>query len=229
MTERAFVAGTGERVTTTPHHTDDAPDASQLVGRGRDLAALLVRLATARLVCLTGLPGVGRTRLAREAAGQVRREVVWESAACYEPEMLPGVGARLRHRFAGARRPLLVLDDIDHLGGAATALVASLLLDLPELTVLVVAERPCHLRGESVMVLRPLAVRAAPGDGRPSEALQLLRAVLGDAAVDRDPGGAARLCRRFGGVPGPLLEAARAGTAACADEVGPEQRAAAAR
>ncbi|WP_353943465.1 hypothetical protein ABII15_18645 [Streptomyces sp. HUAS MG91] len=219
----------------TPHHAEDAPDTGQLVGRARDLAALLSRLATARLVCLTGLPGVGRTRLAREAVGQSRREVVWESGAGYEPEMLPGVGARLRHRFAGARGPLLVLDDWDHLGGAGTALVASLLLDLPELTVLVVAERPCHLRGETVMVLRPLA-GPVPGEedaDRPSEAIELLRAVLGDAAVARDPRGAARLCRRFGGVPGPLLEAARAWAAAGgdADGVGPgeRQRAAAAR
>ncbi|MEU6846548.1 hypothetical protein ABZ930_32250 [Streptomyces sp. NPDC046716] len=218
----------------TPHHAEDAPDTAQLVGRARDLAALLSRLATARLVSLTGLPGVGRTRLALEAAGQlVRREVVWESGAGYEPEMLPGVGARLRHRFAGVRGPLLVLDDWDHLGGAGTALVASLLLDVPELTVLVVAERPCHLRGETVMVLRPLATsdgengeEGADGAVRPSAALELLRAVLGDAAVARDPRGAARLCRRFGGVPGPLLEAARAWAAAGGDPdgIGPGER-----
>ncbi|MFE6893865.1 ATP-binding protein [Streptomyces sp. NPDC057694] len=208
------------------HRAEDASGGGQLVGRGRDLAALLSRLATARLVCLTGLPGVGRTRLALEAVGQLRREVVWESGAGYEPEMLAGVGARLRHRFAGRSGPLLVLDDWDHLGGAGTALVASLLLDLPELTVLVVAERPCHLRGETVMVLRPLDASVPDGADRPSEALELLRAVLGDAAVDRDPDGAARLCRRFGGVPGPLVEAARAWTAADgdADGIGPGER-----
>ncbi|MBO1333589.1 hypothetical protein [Streptomyces sp. VRA16 Mangrove soil] len=203
---------------------DDGP-AGHLVGRGRELAALLSRLATSRLVSLTGLPGVGRTRLAREAAGQLRREVVWESGAGYEPEMLPGVGARLRHRCAGRRGMLLVLDDWDHLGGAGTALVASLLLDLPHLTVLVVAERPCHLRGETAVVLRPLAVPppgCPPEEARRYEAVELLRAVLGEAAVDRDPRAAAELCRRFGGVPGTLLAAAgdAAGAGGTRDAVG---------
>ncbi|MFI6878476.1 hypothetical protein ACIBL6_34085 [Streptomyces sp. NPDC050400] len=182
-----------------------------LVGRGKELAALLARLATARLVSLTGLPGAGRTRLAREAAAQTRRELVWETGTAYEPEQLDGVAARLRHRLGGRRGALLVLDDWEALGGAGTAFVASLLIDLPGLTVLVVADRPRHLRGESVVVLPPLTVPpagCAPADIVRYEAVELLADAFGEAAVARDPQGAAELCRRFGGVPGPLLEAA---------------------
>ncbi|MYW68828.1 hypothetical protein GTY65_32840 [Streptomyces sp. SID8379] len=208
-------AGKGENPPRSGQFAErgDVARPGHLVGRTRELAALLSRLATARLVSLTGLPGVGRTRLAREAVAQARREVLWESGAAYEPEMLDGVGARLRHRFQDRRGALLVLDDWERLGGAGTALVASLLLDLPELTILVVAERPCHLRGESVVVLAPLAVPPAgcpPEESGRHEAVELLAAEFGDAVVARDPLGAAELCRRFGGVPGPLIEAARA-------------------
>ncbi|MEV3853883.1 hypothetical protein AB0J38_06100 [Streptomyces sp. NPDC050095] len=185
------------------------------MGRGPDLAAVLSRLATARLVSVTGLPGVGRTRLAQEAAAQSRREVVQVSGRGYEPELLPGLGARLRHRLAGRGGALLLLDDWEHLGGAGTALVASLLLDLPYVTVLVVADRPRHLRGEAVVELAPLPV--PPADCPEAEigryaAVELLAGELGEEAVAKHARAVAELCRGFAGVPGPLLAAARAWT-----------------
>ncbi|MFZ3572374.1 ATP-binding protein [Streptomyces sp. BH097] len=184
----------------------------QLKGRERELAALLTRLASWRLVSLVGPSGAGRTRLAREAVEHVRargrREVVWESGAGLDASVLAGVGARLRHRL-GVRpgrhlraRPLLVLDDWEHLGGAGTDLLAALLEDVPGLTVLRISDRPSWLRGEAVQRLPPLSASAAVG-------------LLADAAGGRlltDPDTATRataLARRLDGLPGALLDAGR--------------------
>ncbi|MFI5664132.1 ATP-binding protein [Streptomyces sp. NPDC051684] len=184
----------------------------QLKGRERELAALLTRLASWRLVSLVGPSGVGRTRLAQEAVEHVRargrREVVWESGAGLDACVLAGVAVRLRHRL-GVRpgrllraRPLLVLDDWEHLGGAGTDLLAELLEDVPGLTVLRISDRPSWLRGEAVHRLPPLSPSAAVG-------------LLADAAGGRllsDPGTAARgtaLAHRLDGLPGALLDAGR--------------------
>lgn len=184
----------------------------QLKGRERELAALLTRLASWRLVSLVGPSGVGRTRLAREAVEHVRargrREVVWESGAGLDASVLGGVVVRLRHRLGvrpGRRlraRPLLVLDDWEHLGGAGTDLLAALLEDVPGLTVLRISDRPSWLRGEAVHRLPPLSPSAAVG-------------LLADAAGGRllsEPGTAARaaaLAQRLDGLPGALLDAGR--------------------
>ncbi|MFD7297746.1 ATP-binding protein [Streptomyces sp. NPDC059897] len=184
----------------------------KLKGRERELAALLTRLASWRLVSLVGPSGVGRTRLAREAVEHVRargrREVVWESGAGLDASVLAGVVVRLRHRLGvrpGRRlraRPLLVLDDWEHLGGAGTDLIAALLEDVPGLTVLRISDRPSWLRGEAVHRLPPLSPSAAVG-------------LLADAAGGRllaDPAAATRataLAHRLDGLPGPLLDAGR--------------------
>ncbi|WP_306317327.1 MULTISPECIES: hypothetical protein [unclassified Streptomyces] len=184
----------------------------QLKGRERELAALLTRLASWRLVSLVGPSGSGRTRLAREAVEQVRargrREVVWESGAGLDPSVLGGVMVRLRHRLGvrpGRRlraRPLLVLDDWEHLGGAGTDVMAALLEDVPGLTVLRISDRPSWLRGESVHRLLPL---------RGSAAMDLLAGAAGRWLL-ADPETSTRagtLAHRLDGLPGALLDAGR--------------------
>ncbi|MEB8341476.1 hypothetical protein [Streptomyces endophyticus] len=184
----------------------------QLKGRERELAALLTRLASWRLVSLVGPSGAGRTRLAGAAVEQVRvrgrREVVWESGSGFDASVLDGVAVRLRHRL-GVRpgryllaRPLLVLDDWEHLGDAGTDLLARLLEDVPGLTVLRISDRPSWLPGEAVHRLPPLTGGAAVG-------------LLADAAgrwllADPDTSTrAAALAHRLDGLPGALLDAGR--------------------
>ncbi|MFH8572337.1 AfsR/SARP family transcriptional regulator [Streptomyces sp. NPDC017993] len=103
--------------------------------------------------------------------------------------------ARLAEHCAG-RRMLLVLDNCEHVIGAAAALAERLLAECPGVTVLATSREPLAVPGE---VLRPVEPLPDP------VALRLL-ADRGAAArpgfrVDDDPAACAEICRRLDGLP----------------------------
>ncbi|MCX5382788.1 BTAD domain-containing putative transcriptional regulator [Streptomyces sp. NBC_00083] len=96
----------------------------------------------------------------------------------------------------GPRRMLLLLDNCEHLIGAAAELAEYLLARCPQLVVLATSREPLGVPGELVRPVEPLA---AP------YALRLL-AERGAAArpgfrVEDDPEAAAEICRRLDGLP----------------------------
>ena len=116
---------------------------SSFVGRRRELSEVRRLLASARLVTLTGVGGVGKSRLALRVAAQARRAFrggVWlvELAGLPDPLLLPHavsevVGIRDQSArdqvevlagFLADRRVLLVLDNCEHLAQACALLVA---------------------------------------------------------------------------------------------------------
>jgi predicted ATPase/DNA-binding XRE family transcriptional regulator len=157
----------GTRVPHPPH---------RLVGREAELKALrsALRSSSTRLVTITGPGGVGKTRLATEAALQVEREGLF--SVCFaslaplgHPALVAGaiaealglgeipagilagaVAAAVRHRPT-----LLVLDNFEHVIDAAP-LVAGLLGAAPELQVLATSRAPLRVRGEHERPLSPL-------------------------------------------------------------------------
>ncbi|MGY4103974.1 AAA family ATPase, partial [Nocardia sp. R16R-3T] len=121
---------------------------TSFVDRRSELAEVKNLLASARLVTLTGIGGVGKTRLALRAASTVRREFpdeVWmvELADVSDPSLLVEVVAAtlgLREdparplpevvvEFLSARKSLLVLDNCEQLVGAVAELVEVWLRD----------------------------------------------------------------------------------------------------
>ncbi|WP_329298612.1 regulator [Streptomyces sp. NBC_00659] len=198
------------------------------VGRSAELARLAEALETVRLVTVTGMGGVGKTRFATHAAaGTYPRDGVWrvDLSAVQEPELVEYAVAEalgltdhtakpvrrtLLDHLAG-RRLLLVLDGFEHLVDVSASLAGELLRRAPGLRVLAVGRRPLGIAGERVFPLAPLAA---------AEAVEL----FADRAAARVPGFALdegnssdvrELCRRLDGIPLALeLAAGRVGALA---------------
>ncbi|MFF4899039.1 ATP-binding protein [Streptomyces sp. NPDC001068] len=180
------------------------------VGRSAELGELARALGSGRLVTVTGVGGVGKSRLAaRAAAAAAPRDGVWrvELAAVRDPGFVEYAVAEalgltdhttrlpretLLEHLAG-RRCLLFLDGCEHLVADCAELVAELLGWLPDLTVLVTARRPLGLAGERLFPLAPLG---------PEDAVELFaeRAERQGLAV-RDHASVRELCLRLDGIP----------------------------
>ncbi len=189
---------------------------NRFVGRDAELAALARRLESARLVTLTGLGGVGKSRLAAHGAAILQDRFcdgVWlvELDALREPHLLDltvaealtvadrggrPVRAALGEHLAD-RELLLVLDGHDHLVEACAELTWELLRRAPGLRVLAAGRRPLGIPGEHVVPLAPMA-------GADAAALFADRAasvVAGFTVEASDEAAVAELCRRLDGIP----------------------------
>ncbi|MEV7390724.1 AAA family ATPase [Streptomyces sp. NPDC091215] len=180
------------------------------VGRSAELGGLARALESGRLVTVTGVGGVGKSRLAaRAAAGAAPRDGVWrvELASVRDPEfvayaVVEALGLTdhttrlpeetLLGHLAG-RRILLVLDGFEHLVDACAELVAELLRQLPDLIVLAVGRRPLGVAGEVLFPLAPLGE---------DDAVALFAERAGRQGLDvRDCGDVREVCRRLDGIP----------------------------
>ncbi|MGP4099977.1 BTAD domain-containing putative transcriptional regulator [Nonomuraea sp. KM90] len=187
---------------SAPPRTNLPAPLTELVGRAAELAEVQELLATSRLVTLTGPGGVGKTRLALSVARDAAEpDGVWlvELAGAVDPaEAVAAVlgvrddaAAPLPSRLAGVlagRRVLLVLDNCEHLVGAAAELVSGLLRAAPGLRVLATSQEPLGVTGEHVRVVPPLPE---------AEAVRLFTA---RANVGASPA-VATICRRLDGIP----------------------------
>ena len=196
------------------------------VGRGRELADVRRLLDSHRLVTLTGPGGCGKTRLATEVAreladGEGRRDVFFVDAspladAALIPDRLaraigvrPGPGQSAADALSVAvteRERMVVLDNLEHLRGAAPV-VTEMLQVGSRLRLLVTSRAPLHARGEHVYPVPQLAVpgpQASPGEPTDAVALFADRAAAADPAFKLSTDNAAavaEICRRLDGLP----------------------------
>lgn len=183
-----------------------------LIGRDVECAQLdeLLRSGAQRLVTLTGLAGIGKSRLALEVASALRRQgtpVRWQGdgdpASVADDEPHPG------HAPA-----VLVLDGVSHRSGLPEG-TARLLGRYPGLRVLCTARAPLGVPGECAVPLEPLALPEGPPSpaallASPAGALLLhhIRHVRPGFEVSTANAGAlTAIVRRLDGVP-PALDAA---------------------
>ena len=153
--------------------------ASPLIGRDEALLDLTEMVARQRMVTIVGTAGVGKTRLAVEAAAVVNgsgRSVAFVDGARlrHARELLPAVARSLGLSDAGPRAlsktmetvlaetdVLLVLDNLEHLVPGAAHTAAALLSAGPQVRVLATSRAPTHVPGEHLVVVRPLTVPAS--------------------------------------------------------------------
>ena len=204
-----------------------APTLTSFVGRATAVSAVAGLLDHYRLVTVTGPGGSGKTRLAGEVAEQVAgrfADGVWlaELAHVEDPALVaavvaaalgirdqPGVPAAEALARALARQQLLlVLDNCEHVIGAAASLCAGLLVGADDVRVLATSREPLRVVAEAPYRLGPLALPRPDdvGDVAGCEAVALFadRARRADTrfALDDQTGPlVARLVRRLDGMP----------------------------
>ena len=204
-----------------------APTLTSFVGRATAVNAVAGLLDHYRLVTVTGPGGSGKTRLAGEVAEQVAgrfADGVWlaELAHVEDPALVaavvaaalgirdqPGVPAAEALARALARQQLLlVLDNCEHVIGAAASLCAGLLVGADDVRVLATSREPLRVVAEAPYRLGPLALPRPDdvGDVAGCEAVALFadRARRADTrfALDDQTGPlVARLVRRLDGMP----------------------------
>ena len=204
-----------------------APTLTSFVGRATAVNAVAGLLDHYRLVTVTGPGGSGKTRLAGEVAEQVAgrfADGVWlaELAHVEDPALVaavvaaalgirdqPGVPAAEALARALARQQLLlVLDNCEHVIGAAASLCAGLLVGADDVRVLATSREPLRVVAEAPYRLGPLALPRPDdvGDVVGCEAVALFadRARRADTrfALDDQTGPlVARLVRRLDGMP----------------------------
>ena len=200
---------------------------TSFVGRAGVVDEIAGHLGQYRLVTVTGPGGAGKTRLAGEVARQVAgrfADGVWlaELAAVRDPAQvaaavaaalgireLPSVAAADALAHALARRQLLlVLDNCEHMIGAAAELCGRLLLGADDVRVLATSREPLQIAGEARYRLAPLTLpdpdNPADPDGSEAVALFADRARRADASFALDGETApmvARLVARLDGMP----------------------------
>ncbi len=148
-------------------------------GGDREIAALADAIGRHRLVTVTGTGGVGKTRLAVEAAQRVASEF---AGGVYFVELAAvASGALVGHRTAEAigaqatspataaaiadalraQPALVIFDTCEHVLAETAGLIATLLRDVPDLRVLATSRQAFGIAGETVRVVRSLDDAAA--------------------------------------------------------------------
>lgn len=148
---------------------------SRFIGREQELSEIRQRLAEHRLVTLTGAGGIGKTRLAVEAAIAERNrfaDEVWlvELASLTRADLVGEKTASILGlpentdlpvteqlaAFLQDKHLLLVMDNCEHVLDECARLVTFLLARCPRLTVLATSREPLSIGGEVLLRVPPL-------------------------------------------------------------------------
>jgi predicted ATPase/DNA-binding SARP family transcriptional activator len=196
--------------------------ATSFVGREDELRQVAALLGEHRLVTLTGPPGVGKSRLALEAARSLQQEfpegtwlvdftragdaqdavrLVADAVDVRGSDPLARLASRLRD--AGA---CIVFDACEHVLDEAARMASTLLAQCPQVRILATSREALRVASEARFPIAPLPL---PDDGAPAASCAAVELFLERARTTRpgfQPDGedlalAAELSRRVDGLP----------------------------
>jgi predicted ATPase/class 3 adenylate cyclase len=168
-------------IRTAAERTGNLPlPVSSFIGRARELAQAEAALDQARLVTLTGVGGVGKTRLALQAASQVQSQFgdggwLCELAPIREPAGVDDAVAAVFSLTARAgqstrevlveslqsKQLLLVLDNCEHLLDGAAAVADTLARSCQRLVILATSREALGIDGERLIPVPSLGLPGA--------------------------------------------------------------------
>lgn len=201
---------------------------TRFIGRASEISDLVAQLQTTPLLTVSGIGGVGKTRLAIEVAKQWRSlkhaasdEIYWIPLAAVTDAQgvaaavavalgldglsgakpMPGLVSALADRNA-----LLVLDNCEQVGAACSELVTALLTGCSSLRVLATSRAPLMVPKEQVFAVPPLGAGGSAGALGRTDATDLFLDRAESVATDyvltmanaQDIG---EVCQRLGGLP----------------------------
>ena len=165
-------------------HVGNIPlQVTSFVGRAGELNAVARALDRSRLVTLTGVGGVGKTRLALEVAGQalprftdgawlcelapIRDAAGVDDAVATALSVTAPAGQSTREalvEYLRSRDLMLVLDNCEHLLEGAAVLAGELVRSCERLVILATSREGLGIEGERLVPVSPLEVPGANAD-----------------------------------------------------------------
>jgi predicted ATPase/class 3 adenylate cyclase len=201
---------------------------TSFVGRDRELKLIAELVHERPLVTLTGVGGVGKTRLGVQVAAEVLADfpdggwlcelapvadpsAVWQTLAS-SLGVLPSTGRPLEElvlEYLGSKRLLIVLDNCEHLLNSVGIVVDAIGRRCPQVVVLATSREGLALAGEQMVAVPALGVPAADADRESraqADAVRLFCDRARDAShdfvlSDTNLVAVAQLCRRLDGIP----------------------------
>ena len=190
------------------------PAITSLIGRDAEVSNLQAALRSHRLVTLTGVGGVGKTRLALEVATQLADEFVdgvwlFELAAVADPAAVPdavaavlgitqqpgkSVGESVASALEGRSR-LLVFDNCEHVVDSVADLVAAILAASATVKVLATSREGIGVADEQLWRVPSLDVGAAV-----ELFVERAQSMVSDTLANETTA-VEEICRRLDGIP----------------------------
>ena len=198
------------------------PAATSFIGRESEAGEVQAAVKAHRLVTLTGVGGVGKTRLALEVAERLHDEFpdgVWffELAAVADPSAVPDAasavlgiiqqpGKSVSESVAAAlegRVRLLVFDNCEHVLDAAAGLVEAILAHSATVKILATSREGLRVADEQLWPVPSLDVGAGIDSAAVSLFIERAQAVSpGFSVANADEAAAVvEICRRLDGIP----------------------------
>jgi predicted ATPase/class 3 adenylate cyclase len=195
---------------------------TSFIGREAEIAEIQAVLRAHQLVTLTGVGGVGKTRLALEVAAQVADEFpdgVWffDLAAVADPAVVPDAvaavlgitqqpGKSVSESVAAAlegRVRLLVVDNCEHVRDAAADLIEAILTQSVTVKVLATSREGLGVADEQVWQVPSLDIGAGLDSAAVTLFVERARSAASRFALAEggEAGAVVEICRRLDGIP----------------------------